>query len=166
MTMRIGAGIGLVGLTVALSGCSGSGYVSTPVAPSPVPTQAVIAPPTSAPASWLAGYTLTGVSLSGVVYEETPTGRVGIGGAPVYCEMCGEITHTWAIADANGFYRFPGDLATGGGVWLRPGTRTVVMARTDGYQDPPGVPLMFNGTGWREVLIGGDTRFDIQLVRR
>jgi len=101
-----------------------------------------------------------------VVYEETPTGRVGIAGASVYCEKCGEITHTWAIADAKGFYRFPGDLATGGGVWLYPGIRTAVRARKDGYQDPPGIPLMFNSTGWREVLIGGDTRFDIQLVRR
>ena len=110
---------------------------------------------------------MTGVTLSGVVYEETSTGRVGIAGVSVYCEMCGETTHTWAIADANGFYRFAGNLATGGGVWLRPGTRTAVMVQRDGYTDPPGVPIMFtSGGGWREVPISGDTQFDIQLVRR
>ena len=54
------------------------------------------------------GYTLTAASLSGVVYEMTPTGQAVIPGAVVYCERCGEITHTWATADANGFYRFPG----------------------------------------------------------
>ena len=109
---------------------------------------------------------MTAVSLYGLVYEETPAGRVGIAGAAVYCEVCGEETHTWAIAGADGFYRFPGDLATGGGVWLRPGALTVVGVERDGYQDPPGVPLMFNRTGWRQVMVSGDTRFDIQLVRR
>ena len=111
-------------------------------------------------------YTLTAVSLYGLVYEETTAGRVGIAGAAVYCEVCGEATHSWAVADANGFYRFSSDVATGGGVWLRPGAATVVGVEHDGYQDPPGVPLMFNRSGWRQVTITADTRFDIQLVRR
>jgi len=171
MNIRTVACIGVVGLTMVISGCSGGSYVTNPVSPSPLPTQAAIptptVPPPAGPGAWLGGtYTLTAVSLYGLVYEETAAGRAGVAGAPVYCEVCGEITHTWAIADANGFYRFSGDLATGGGVWLRPGVSTVVGVRQDGYQDPPGVPLMFNSPGWRQVMISGDTQFDIQLVRR
>ena len=99
-------------------------------------------------------------------HPQTPGPRVGIAGAAVYCEVCGEITHSWATADANGFYRFSSDLATGGGVWLQPGAVTVVLVKRDGYQDPPGVPLMLSGIGWRQVMVTADTRFDIQLVRR
>jgi len=84
---------------------------------------------------------------------------VPIAGARVYCELCGEGTHTFATADANGFYRFSGDLADGGGVWLSPGIRTPVLVLADGYADPPGL-------AGRYVLINGDTRFDMQMVRR
>jgi len=83
-----------------------------------------------------------------------------IAGALVYCEPCGEITHTWATADANGSYSFSGDLANGGGIWLSAGKRTSGSARADGYCDPSGL------LGRREVLIIGDTRLDFQLVRR
>lgn len=41
------------------------------------------------PGSWLRDYTLTRVSLSGVVYESTATGRTPIARAVVYCEPCG-----------------------------------------------------------------------------
>jgi len=108
------------------------------------------------------------VSLSGVVYELTPTGRTPIAGAVVYCEPCGDETHTFANADENGFYHFSGDLATGGGVWVAPGVPTpiVVGYYNKDYEDPPGLPVTSRGPGWREVLIDGDTRFDIELVRR
>lgn len=146
----------LLVLAHELTGCGGSGSSATPLAPSVVPPPVVSPPPTSG--SWLAGYTLTGVSLSGLVYESTPAGRLPIAGALVYCELCGEITHTWATADANGFYKFSGDLTTGGGVWLAAGIGTPVFVRADGYQDPPGL-------GARSVLINGDTRFDMEMVR-
>ena len=118
--------------------------------------------------SWLPGHTLNGVSLSGVVYELTPTGRTPIAGAVVYCEPCGEETHSFAYADEKGFYHFSGDLATGGGVWVAPGVPTpiVVGYYNKDYEDPPGLPPSRNGPGWRDVLINGDTRFDIELVRR
>lgn len=169
MTVRIVVGLGLVWLTTLMSACGGS--VESPVRPSPLPTATVpppaVAPPNAGPGAWLGGpYTLTAVSLHGLVYEETPAGRVGIAGAAVYCEVCGEETHTWAIADANGYYRFSGDVATGGGVWLQPGAFTVISVQHDDYQDPPGVPLMFNRGGWRRVMVSGDTQFDIQLIRR
>jgi hypothetical protein len=108
------------------------------------------------------------VSLSGVVYELTPTGRRPIAGAIVYCEPCGKETHTFATADDNGLYHFSGDLATGGGVWVAPGVPTPIAVGyyNKDYEDPPGLPAMRQGPGWREVLIDGDTRFDIELVRR
>jgi hypothetical protein len=113
------------------------------------------------------------VSLTGVVYEVTQTGPAGIAGALVYCEACGLLTHTWATADSNGFYRFSGDLANGGGVWLSPGFLTAILVQHTGYQDPPALPPLRgpifhipDGPGWREVLIDGDTRFDIELARR
>lgn len=145
-------------LAHALSGCGGSGSSATPLAPSPAPPPTVPAPPPSS-GSWLAGYTLTGVSLSGVVYESTSAGWAPIAGALVYCELCGELTHTWATADTDGRYRFSGDVATGGGVWLSPGIRTPVSVQAKGYQNPPGISE-------RYVLITGDTQFDMQMIPR
>ena len=107
----LGLGAGLV-LALGLGGCGGSSLPTTPLAPSPPPPQAAVSGPR--------GYTLIGVSLSGVVYESTATGRAPIAGAVVYCEPCGEQTHTFAYADDNGFYHFSGDLALGGGVWVVP----------------------------------------------
>jgi hypothetical protein len=73
----------------------------------------------------------------------------------------------FAIADDNGFYHFSGDLATGGGVWLTPGVPTpIAVDYNKEYEDPPGIPPSRRGPGWRDVLIDGDTRFDIELVRR
>ena len=60
-----------------------------------------------------AGYTLSNVTLSGVVFEETLNGRAPIEGVGVYCELCSEGTHTWASTDSNGFYKFTG-------VWTGP----------------------------------------------
>jgi hypothetical protein len=34
------------------------------------------------------------------------------------------------------------------------------------FEDPPGLPRSLWGPGWREVQIDGDTRLDIELVRR
>ena len=121
---------------------------------------ALLRPPPPAAGSWLDGYTLTAVSLSGTVYESTPNGPMAIAGAWLYCELCGEATHTVAFADANGFYNFPGDLANGGGIWLSAGTSIPVKVWADGYDDPS------NRDGLRYVSIVGDTRLDFELVRR
>ena len=153
---------GVVVLVLGLGGCGGPDASPTPLAPSPLPPQAVV--PVPPPASFPPG-TLTGVSLSGVVYELTTTGRKPIAGALVYCELCGKETHTFATADDGGFYQFSGDLATGGGVWLASGVVTPLAVGgwfNKDFEDPPGQPR----PGWRDVLITGDTRFDIELVRR
>ena len=156
---------GVLVLALGLGGCGGS---DSPATPSPLPPQAVI--PAPAPGhSWLPGHTLRGVSLSGVVYELTSTGRRPIPQAYVYCEACSTETHMFVLADDNGFYHFSGDLATGGGVWVAPGVPTDIAvggSYNKDYEDPPGLPSSRRGPGWREVQIDGDTRFDIELVRR
>jgi len=149
----------LLVLALVVSGCNGAGpSTTTPLVPSSV---AVAAPAVRPGATdWLDGYTLMNASLSGVVYESTPTGRVAIPGAVLYCERCGEITHTWATADANGFYRFPGNPAAGGGIWLAPGKPTLILARGVGFEQQSWVEWA------HDVVIAGDTRLDVELVRR
>ena len=160
---------GLAGLVLALGlgGCGRFDSPVTPVTPSHVPPQEVIRPPALG-SLFPSGYTLRGVSLSGVVYELTPSGRRPISGAMVYCEMCGEQTHTLAAADDKGFYHFSGDLASGGGVWVAHGVFTPILVYSVNqvYEDPPGLPPIGHGPGWRYVLIDGNTRLDIELVRR
>jgi hypothetical protein len=102
---------------------------------------------------------LSDYTLSGVVFEITRTGRTPIEGVGVYCELCGAETHSWAFTDSNGIYSFTG-------VWVTPDVRVPVWFGMDGYTDPPGVPPLFNGSGWRQVMVTGDTRFDVQLVRK
>jgi hypothetical protein len=145
----------LSGLVLALAACSGSG--SFPTAPS-------TAAPVIARPSDPSGYTLSDVTLSGVVFEETLNGRAPIEAAAVYCEPCGAETHTWAYTDSNGLYRF-------NGVWTDPGHfPTRIWFRKDGYADPEGLPKPTppnpSSSGWREVVVNGDTRFDVQLVRQ
>ena len=164
--------LALLLVTPAFTGCDGGGKVANPVAPSPVATPQPPPQPPSAPQPPAprgpAGYTLTAVSLSGTVYEITADGRVPIPGIRVYCELCGTETHQFAVADAHGFYIFPADLSTGGGVWLS-GRRTPVFVEGGGYKDPDGLPF-FQGVcprnySCRDVLIEGDTRLDIELIR-
>ena len=148
--------LSLLLLLTGLSGCGGTD--SLPSGPSVVPPQAVV--PRPGIPTWLDGYVLTAVSLSGTVYESTAGGRVPIAGALIYCELCGELTHTWATADANGFYSFSGNLAEGGGIWLSAGTPTPVWVQAPGYHEAGGL------FGPKEVLIVGDARLDFELVRR
>jgi len=104
------------------------------------------------------------VTLSGVVFEETPTGRRPIPHVWVYCEPCGVDTHTSATTDDSGFYSFSG-------VWTNfVHSPTRIYVSLDGYTDPGGLPQPTppnpSGPGWREVVVNGDTRFDMELVRR
>jgi hypothetical protein len=146
-------------LVPGLAGCSSS--TEAPSAPSPpVPSEPPVATGVSV---------LTDATLSGMVYEvvaESPRQIVGIEGVSVYCEPCGESTHNFADTDSKGHYVFPR------GVWTegRPSFPVRIFVKKDGYQDPPGLPKTTppnpSGPGWREVVINGDTRFDMELVRR
>jgi hypothetical protein len=155
----------VIALALGLVDCGGSDSPVMPLMPSPLLPPAVVPPPAHSP-SFPPG-TLRDVSLSGVVYELAATGRAPIPGAIVYCELCGQETHTFATADGSGFYRFSGDITKGGGVWVVPGVPILLaVGYNEAYKDPPGLPAVRFGPGWREVLIDGDTRFDIELVRR
>ena len=143
-------------LAAVLAGCDAG--------PSPTPTaQSPVQPAASPPGSSSGGYSLKGVTLFGVVFETTPTGREPVAGATVYCDACGQLGHTWLETDTNGYYSFSGDLNAGGGIWLGGGSTSVWVGK-EGYQDPPGLPAL-GGPGWRATPINGDTRFDMQLVR-
>ena len=107
------------------------------------------------------------MTLSGFVFENTPTGRRPIEGVTV---ANGE--GNYATTDASGFYSMRP-------VWVCPcpaqprveaGT-TFLWVTKDGYIDPPGTPASvfgpgLGGPGTRDAKIDGDTRFDIELVRR
>ena len=93
MSCRMLLGTPLLMLLVGLFGCGGDDPLPTPTPP-PVTPEAIVPPPPAGTANWLDGYTLTGVSLSGTVYESTARGPMPIAGALVYCELGGKETHT------------------------------------------------------------------------
>lgn len=140
---------------LALGACHGSGSLPLPTAPStPAPVPRLQPPAT----------TFSNVTLSGLVFEQTVNGREPVAAVAVYCEPCGAETHTWADTDSNGFYSF-------NGVWTdATHFPTRILVRKDGYADPAGLPKTTppnpSGPGWREVVVNGDTRFDMELVRK
>jgi hypothetical protein len=159
MRNRAQVGVVLLGLAQGLAGCGSSGPSPTPptapssVSPAPIPPPL---PPPTGSFAYGAGYVLVEASLSGVVFEMTQTGQVPVPDVSVYCDACGEVGHTWQTTDAAGFYKFSGDVARGGGMWLSPANTAYLIVKKDGYRDPPVL----------NVTVKGDTSFDIQLVRR
>ena len=130
----------------ALSACDSGRPWSTPTAPSPSTPTVTATPP--------GAYTI-----SGVVFEVTAAGRTPLD-ADLYCDSCGEvgIGHTFTHTDANGFYTFTGVSA---------GVNPVLVSK-EGFQDPLGERLGSGSPPWyrRQVTVVGDTRFDIELVRK
>src|SRR5262245_19307501 len=106
--MRNLAGTGVVlFMLVGLAGCTGAGSPTPPTAPSPVSSAPPL--PAAQPVSgfaYNAGAVLVNASVSGVVYEITPTGQVPLSDVSVYCDACGEVGHTERITDKRGFYSF------------------------------------------------------------
>jgi hypothetical protein len=90
------------------------------------------------------------------VFEATASGPIPIEGVQVYCDSCGPFGHTFLSTDANGFYIFPA---------VFNGDNPIIV-RKDGYGDPPGLPPGPVSPGWRYVTVKGDTRFDVELIRR
>ncbi len=158
MTLARATGLLIGGLAAGLAGCGGA-TAPSPTGPSPFQQPSQQGP---ARAAFPPG-DLRDVTLSGVVFELTAAGRTPLQGAAVYCELCGEATHTWSITDANGVYAFTG-------VWNAGVFATSVGVEKAGYVDPPGLPAVTPpnpaGPGWRQVVIDGDTRFDIDLVKQ
>ena len=154
MTKRVQLGIALV-IVQFLPGCGGMSSPMpsspSPVAPSPVASSTPVITQTSAVFA-------PNITLSGFVSEIVQGVAVPVDGASVYCEPCGEGTHTYASTDSKGFYIFTGIWGNDFSIWIG----------KDGYQDPAGtVNSGFpRGAGWRDVKISGNTRFDVQLVRK
>lgn len=149
---------------VVIQGLAACGGAPLPSGPSPAVAPVPVAPPPGGTGVSI----LADATLSGMVYEiADSSGTIaGIEGVAVYCEQCGASTHNWAYSDSSGEYVFPR------GVWTegRPSFPVRIFVQKDGYQDPPGLqtptPPNPSGPGWREVVVNGDTRFDIELVRR
>jgi hypothetical protein len=96
-------------------------------------------------------------TLSGVVSELVAAERVPVEGVRLYCDSCGSPDgHTFTSTDANGLYSFS---------WARNGVHPLLVSK-DGYDviDPMG--RLADGTAVKNATVNGDTRFDIQMVRR
>ena len=155
------------GLAAGCSGASSAPTAPTVLTTSTVQTTSATIPP--AGSGYPTNPILMSVAIFGVVSEVTANGPQPIEGVEVYCDSCGEVGHTSVETDATGSYRFNGDLASGGGVWVQRGFTNYLIVTKDGYQDPAGLPApTWPSTiaGWREVTVDGDTRFNIELIRR
>ena len=95
-------------------------------------------------------------TLFGIVSEITPTGLAPVEGVEVYCDSCGEFGHTFTYTDAKGAYSFSGVY----------GGLTPLLIRKTGFQVVDPARTLPDGTGTRNATVNGDTRFDIELVRR
>jgi hypothetical protein len=156
---------GVVALNLALAAvilalAAGSIGCRNPVSSSPLPptAPAVSIPPQTGP---------SGVALFGTVFERTAESLTPIPGVLLYCDACGEFGHTAQTTDADGRYRFSGDLAHGGGVWLTDPIR--LLAQRDGYVLPGGEPVnspSYPSAFWTNVKMNGDTEFDVVLARK
>lgn len=145
-------------LVATLTGCSTSQTMPTSPTRGPHPGPAVSGNPP---------YRVAEVTLSGHAFEMTPSGRRPIEGVAV---LNGE--GNWDTTDGEGFYSFAP-------LWVCPcpaqpwvpANMTFVWVEKTGYTNPPGMPASVFGstvglTGARDVMIDGDTRFDIELIRK
>ena len=142
------------GVYVLMLGCDSS--VSTPVSPStPAPA------PGSSPRPPAGG--IASSVLSGVVFEMTATGRVPVAGATIHLETCSlsncpDVKGYDVKTDKDGGYRIAGVYdGTMNYLWARDAVYDMVGAMAPGTC-PDGCDLL--------VTVKGETRLDIELVRR
>ena len=163
MEFRAHAALLVALVATGLAGCSNSVTAPTPLATPPAARQA---PPPVIPNP---PFIAADVTLSGVVFEATPAGRVPIAGIGV---SNGE--GEYAVTDANGFFSLSPVWVCPCAYqpWIEAGV-TLLWLWTDDYVDPPGQPAsVFThgvtnpGSGWRDVTMHGDTRVELELVRR
>ena len=169
---RTHAAILIMALASGLAGCEG-GSARSPTAPStPQPQQG----PRPA-GSGQDTYRVADVILSGVVYEMTSIGRVPIEGVRVQSDHFHVFPTPDAVTDAQGLFSFrpiwvcPCSWAP----WVDAGI-TSIWVDKDGYEAPAGQPdSVFHhplypearrDLGLRDVTINGETRVDVELVRR
>ena len=114
---------------MGVAGCDDA-RSSSPTASSPVQP-----PPTPQPTP---GDAVADVTLSGVVFEMTPAGRVPVAGARVFLSDDQDM-----LTDASGFFSYTP-------VWVCPcrhhswlaAGNTIIWAGKDGYDDMPGQPQL------------------------
>ena len=152
------AGVLLIVTAALVTGCD---HRITP--PAPVPNQLPDNHEPPAPS-----FNVADVTLSGIVYEVTSAGRVPVAGALVLNGE-GEADTT----DENGFYSIrPIWVCPCAGQPSVPAGTTFVWVQKTGYTAPAGTPAskFVIGSqvipGARDVVINGDTRFDLELVRQ
>jgi hypothetical protein len=171
MTNRTHTGLLLLVLAAGLAGCNGASAPS-PTAPSAQP-QETPRPTTSGRDA----YMVADVTLSGVVYEVTPVGRVPIEGVLVQSDYFHVLPTPDVVTDSRGFFSFrPTWVCPCSWAPLVPAGITSIWVDKDGYKAPAGQPVSIFGYRLdpdvlpdyrlRDVTIKGDTRVDIELVRR
>jgi hypothetical protein len=97
-------------------------------------------------------------TLHGVVYESTAAGRTPVIAVEVYCDRCGPEGHSVRFTDGNGYYSFDG---VGNG-------QTEILLAKRGYR-LPNQPLPADPDAWMgalSTLVEGDTRVDVEVIRR
>jgi hypothetical protein len=172
MTNRTHAGLLVLLLSVGLAGCEGASSRSATAPSTPQPQQTPR--PTG---NGRETHDVADVILSGIVYEETPTGRVPIEGVLVRSDHFHVFPSPDVVTDSEGFFSFKP-------VWVCPCSWapsvnagiSAVWVDKDGYKAPDAQPASVFGSrldpGVRpddrllDVTINGNTRFDIELVRR
>jgi hypothetical protein len=134
-------------VAIGISGCGAPTHPTSPIAP-----QTAIVPPAVPQPATQSTYTL-----SGVVSELTPAGTMPAAGVQLYCDSCGSPDgHTFTSSDDNGFYSFS---------WARNGVHSLLVWK-DGYVVIGPTGMLSDGTAVQNATVDGDTRFDIQIVRR
>ena len=129
--------------------CGPSAIPTYPTLPPTIPPIVVVGPAPGSQPSY---------TLSGVVAEMSPTGLEPVGDVEVYCDSWGSPTgHTFAHTDAQGSYSFS---------WAADGVHPLLVKKT-GYDVIDPARTFPDGTGEKRATVsGGDTRFDILIVRR
>lgn len=94
--------------------------------------------------------------LSGVVFEITGGGAVPVEGSHVYCDSCGDGGHSSVETDSEGHYAFPA---------VYNGDTPIIISKA-GYAVVAPIRTLQDGSGMKNVTVNGDTRFDVELVRR
>ncbi len=172
MSSRTHARLLILVVAAGLTGCDGASS-RLPTAPSMPQLQQTPRPTGSGPDT----YHVADVILSGVVYEVTPMGRVPIEGVRVQSDYFHVFPTSDAVTDSQGFFSFrpvwvcPCSWAP----WVDAGV-TSIWVDKDGYEAPAGQPASVfhhplypdvrSDDRLRAVTINGNTRFDVELIRK
>ena len=154
-TRPFAMGIAIVLATLVVA-CGSDDTPPIPIAPTPPQTPSAPTPPAPAPR--------TLYTLAGVVFEVTSAGNMPLQGVEVYCEPCGPPDgHSSRMTGADGVYSFDGvGGVASGNIQMLLHKRGYVLPNQPDMSGP-------NGDNWMgsvTVTVAGDTRFNIEIIRR